>query len=222
MNRKLKKRRKLLPVIIVLSFLVIISIVFLKNWPSFGGNISGKRLERVKASSQYEDGAFFNKERQAPFDLTWDYLKEQFFGDQIRIPPTAIPVIKIRPETLSSSPASGLRAIWIGHAGVLIEIDGYRILVDPVFSEYASPFQFFAPQRFHPSPIDLKELTHIDAVMISHDHYDHLDMETIRHLASQNTQFFVPLGIGAHLEEWGVSDDQIKELEWWESKKIGN
>ena len=222
MDHKLNKRVKLLRVIIILSIIVVGSIVFLKNWPSFGGNISGERLERVRASSQYQDGAFVNIELQAPNDLTWDFFKEQFFGDQVRTPPSAIPVINIKPKTLSSSPAPGLRAMWIGHASVLIEIDGHRVLVDPVFSEYASPFQFVGPQRFHPTPIALKELTQIDAVMISHDHYDHLDMATIQHLAPQGTQFFVPLGIGAHLEEWGVPQDQINELEWWDSKKIGN
>jgi len=220
MKINLKKRRKLIPIVIILSF-VVVSIAFLKNWSSFGGNASEERLQRIKTNPQYEEGAFVNIERQAPYDLTWDYFKEQFFGDQQRTPPLAIPVIKIKPETLSSSPAPGLRAIWFGHASVLIEIDGHRVLVDPVFSEYASPFQFFGPQRFHAAPVELKELTNIDVVVISHDHYDHLDIATIQHLAPQGTQFFVPIGIGAHLEEWGVPEDQINELEWWESKELG-
>jgi len=218
----LNKKSKLLRVLIILSFIAVGIIVFLKNWSSFGGNISGELLERAKASNQYEDGAFFNVERQAPVDFTWDLFKKQFFGDQVRVPPSAIPVINIQPETLSSLPAPGLRAMWIGHASVLIEIDGYRVLVDPVFSEHASPFQFVGPQRFHPTPIALEELTQIDVVTISHDHYDHLDMATIQHLAPQGTQFFVPLGIGAHLREWGVPEDQINELEWWESKEMGD
>jgi len=221
MSRTQNKMSKLKWVIIILSFIVVSSIVFFKNWPEFGGNISGERLERVEASEQFEDGAFVNIERQAPIEITWDLFKRQFFGDEIRVPPLAIPVIKIKPESLTSSPAPGLRAMWIGHASVLIEIDGHRLLVDPVFSEYASPFQFAGPKRFHPTPIALNELNQIDAVMISHDHYDHLDMATIQHLAPQGTQFFVPLGIGAHLEEWGVPENQIIELEWWETKKLG-
>ena len=129
----LNKKSKLLRVLIILSFIAVGIIVFLKNWSSFGGNISGEQLERAKASSQYEDGAFVNIERQAPVDFTWDLFKEQFFGDQVRVPPSAIPVINIQPETLSSLPAPGMRAIWFRHASVLIEIDGYRVLVDRYF-----------------------------------------------------------------------------------------
>lgn len=187
----------------------------------FGGSIDGARLERIQQSPQYEDGGFFNVERRSPMNLTWDYLKEQLFGNQLRVPPSAIPVIEMNPEALLSRPAAGMRAMWIGHAGVLIEIDDHRVLIDPVFSKRASPFQFVGPRRFHSPPISLKDLKNIDAVMISHDHYDHLDMATVRHLASQGTQFFVPLGIGAHLEKWDVSKKQIKELDWWENGTIG-
>ena len=155
-------------------------------------------------------------------EVTWDSVKEQFFGDPLRTPQAPIPVIEIKPETLETPPKQGLRAMWIGHAGVLIEIDGHRFLIDPVFSEYASPFDYIGPKRFHPPPVALKDLINIDAVMISHDHYDHLDMSTIEHLSPQGTLFFVPLGIGAHLERWDVPDSQIFELEWWEVQKLGS
>jgi L-ascorbate metabolism protein UlaG (beta-lactamase superfamily) len=186
-----------------------------------GGDPSGSRLDRIEGSSHYEKGAFFNPERQAPFEITWDYLKEQFFGTQIRVPPESVPVMVIDPESLGVAPPPGLRTTWLGHAGAMIEIDGSRVLIDPVFSEYASPFQFVGPKRFHPPPIALSDLTGIDAVVISHDHYDHLDRATIRHLAPQGTRFFVPLGVGTHLAAWGVAEDQISELEWWQSEMLG-
>ena len=88
----------------------------------------------------------------------------------------------------------GLRAIWFGHASVLLEIDGVRILTDPVLSQRASPFQFLGPERFHPPPIALDHLAGIDAVVITHDHYDHLDMDTIRQLARGGTHFMLAWG----------------------------
>jgi hypothetical protein len=187
---------------IILFFLSFCLAVFLsglatlKFVPSFGGKVVGDRLDRVASSEHYIAGAFFNEERQSPQQMTWGFLHEQFFGQQIRVPPSPLPVIPIKAETLTAKPESGLRAIWIGHAGVLVEIDGTRLLIDPVLSDYASPFQFFGPKRFHESPIALRDLTGIDAVVISHDHYDHLDMATIFHLSRQGTQFFVPLGVG--------------------------
>lgn len=152
----------------------------------------------------------------------WDYIIDLFIHDEIRIPPSAIPIVVIPPETLKTPPPLGLRSIWLGHASVFIELDGFRLFVDPVFSEYASPFNFIGPKRFHPPPIGLKDLPKIDAVMISHDHYDHLDMKTIQYLSSKGTHFIVPLGIGAHLDEWEVPNNQITELVWGESKKIGD
>jgi L-ascorbate metabolism protein UlaG (beta-lactamase superfamily) len=101
-----------------------------------------------------------------------------------------------------------------------MELDGLRLLVDPVFADYASPFHGIGPKRFHPSPIAMTDLPKIDAVIISHDHYDHLDMDTIRYLSSKGTQFVVPLGVGAHLDEWEVPERQIIELDWWESAEI--
>jgi len=113
-----------------------------------------------------------------------------------------------------------LRAFWIGRAGTYVEIDGQRLLPDPVFSEHASAFSI-GPRRFHPPPITLAGLPPIDAVLISHDHYDHLNTETVRHLAARGSRFFVPLGIGAHLERWGVPAAQVEELEWWQERTPG-
>ncbi len=93
-------------------------------------------------------------------------------------------------------------------------------MTDPVLSERVSPISFAGPERFHAAPITLENLAHIDAVVITHDHYDHLDMKTIRQLSKSGTHFYVGLGIGAHLERWEVPTDQIHELDWWESLEI--
>ena len=94
------------------------------------------------------------------------------------------------------------------------------MLIDPVFSDYASPFVGIGPKRTHPPPITLVDLPDVDAVLISHDHYDHLDMQTVRYLSSMGTHFLVPLGVGSHLDEWHVPNNQVTELDWWESIEI--
>jgi L-ascorbate metabolism protein UlaG (beta-lactamase superfamily) len=191
--------------------------------PQFGAPMTGARLERAKANPQYHDGRFVNLQPETPtsFGTMVGYLGRQFSGDEVRVPPAPLPVLAVDPAALAAAPpAIGLRAFWIGHASVYVEIDGLRLLLDPVFAERVSPLAI-GPKRFHPPPIALADLPTIDAVLISHDHYDHLDMETVRVLAARGTHFFVPLGIGAHLERWGVPLTQIEEMEWWQRKTFG-
>ncbi|MDF2369068.1 MBL fold metallo-hydrolase, partial [Sneathiella sp.] len=185
-------------------------------------HLAGERLARAEASPQYQDGGFVNPEGQAPFELTWDYVSEQLFGEQQRAPGGELPVVMMAPEYLDAPAPSGLRVTWLGHASTLIEMDGMRILTDPVLSDRASPVQFAGPERFHPSPLPLASLKNIDAVVISHNHYDHLDEATIRHLAAQGTEFFVPLGAGAHLAAWDIPEGQIHDLDWWETVPLGD
>jgi L-ascorbate metabolism protein UlaG (beta-lactamase superfamily) len=111
--------------------------------------------------------------------------------------------------------ADELAVTWLGHATVLIELDGRRVLVDPVFSDRVSPSGLLGPKRMHPVPIGIDELPPLDAVIISHDHYDHLDLETVRGLVTHgDAPFVVPLGVGAHLRAWGVPDERVVELDW--------
>ena len=179
-------------------------------------------MEMAQASPNYHDGEFVNTLPHPPLESgdVWGYFEEQLFGDQIRVPPSAIPISAIPLESIQALPAPGLRAIWLGHSSIYMELDGLRLLVDPVFSVYASPFNGIGPKRSHPPPIALTDLPRIDAVMISHDHYDHLDMQTVRHLSSMGAHFLVPLGVGSHLDEWEVPKSQITELDWWESTEI--
>jgi L-ascorbate metabolism protein UlaG (beta-lactamase superfamily) len=201
---------------------VALGTPLVQSLPPFGGQMSGERLARAQANPQFHDGKFANPLPPAPY--TWPYVRDllagQFGGDEEREPRVALPLVKVAPVNLQTV-APGLRAFWIGHASVYIEIDGLRLLVDPVFSDHASPFAF-GPKRFHPPPIALAELPKIDAVLITHDHYDHLDMRTVQHLAQQGTLFLVPLGIGAHLERWGVAPAQIRDLEWNQAHALGN
>ncbi|WP_448317037.1 MBL fold metallo-hydrolase, partial [Streptomyces sp. CO7] len=133
--------------------------------------------------------------------------------------------VPLHPGTLaelSSPPADGLRVTWLGHSTVLTEIDGHRVLFDPVWGERCSPVGFAGPRRLHPVPAELAAFGPVDVVVISHDHYDHLDMPTIKALADTDTLFAVPLGVGAHLEHWGVPADRLRELDWHESTRVGS
>jgi L-ascorbate metabolism protein UlaG (beta-lactamase superfamily) len=210
-------------VLAVLAAVVAAAGCGVLSQPQFGAPMSGARLERAKANPQYRDGRFVNVQPETPtsFGDIVGYIVRQFLGDEVRVPPAPLPVLAVDKTALAAAPpASGLRAFWIGHASVYVEVDGLRLLLDPVFAERVSPLPV-GPKRFHPPPIALADLPPIDAVLVSHDHYDHLDMEAVRALAARGTRFFVPLGIGAHLEHWGVPLAQIEEMEWWQRKAFG-
>ena len=188
---------------------------------SLGGRVRGDRLERARRSPEFADGKFHNPQKTRMVTASYrEMARRQFFGGEQREPIGPIPVVIRAARDYATPPASGLRATWIGWASVLVEIDGRVILTDPVWSERCSPSTLVGPKRFHATPISLRDLPPVDAVVISHDHYDHLDMSTIRTLGSRGTRFVVPLGVGAHLERWGVASHQIDELDWNESVDV--
>ncbi|MDB5847377.1 MAG: metallo-beta-lactamase superfamily protein [Rhodoferax sp.] len=142
----------------------------------------------------------------------------------VDVPDAPAPVVHSDGQQLQMPPASGLRVTWFGHASSLVEIDGARVLVDPIWSDRASPVAWAGLARWYAPPIALQDLPPIDAVVVSHDHYDHLDRATIEAIARNaawKTVFIVPLGIGAHLARWGVPETRIVELDWWQSARIG-
>ncbi|HEY2340038.1 MAG TPA: MBL fold metallo-hydrolase, partial [Steroidobacteraceae bacterium] len=138
-----------------------------------------------------------------------------------RVPPAPLPALDPLDAWRKRS-ASGLRVTWLGHSTLLIEIDGLRVLTDPVWGLRASPLRVAGPRRFQPVPVPLRSLPPLDLVLISHDHYDHLDYPTIRQLRKRRMPFVTSLGVGAHLESWGVPPRQIFELDWWESYALPN
>ena len=160
--------------------------------------------------------------RTRPSGSLLDFAKVYFDKEQRarRAPAGTVPVHATTLADLAKPPATGLRLTWMGHSRVLAEIDGRRVLFDPVWGERCSPFAFAGPKRLHPVPLPLAALGPVDVVVISHDHYDHLDMPTIKALAGTDTVFAVPLGVGAHLEHWGVPADRLRELDWNESTEV--
>jgi len=118
-------------------------------------------------------------------------------------------------------PADALRVTWLGHSTVLLEVDGRRFLTDPVWCTRVSPSQLAGPKRFFAPPLPLAQLPPLDGIILSHDHYDHLDEAAIRALAPRGERFFCPLGVGAHLRRWGVAAERIVEATWWDEIELG-
>lgn len=177
----------------------------------------GLRQERVLASAHFKDGMFHN-DRPVGAGLKgspWPLLGEYFSNDIKRSPPGPLPLVSPL-EAWSRPPDSGLRATWLGHSTVLLELDGARILTDPVWGPRASFSSWVGPKRFAPVPVDIAQLPKLDAVIISHDHYDHLDYPTIVALARLDVPFYTSLGVGAHLQAWGIGPERIFELDWYE------
>jgi L-ascorbate metabolism protein UlaG (beta-lactamase superfamily) len=218
-------RRRALGLFAFILGALFVAVGASSSWfASFGGKLEGARLERARRSPHFREGKFVNP---VPTHMLvpgtfWEMIRHQLFGAEQRVPPGPLPVVKRTASDYATPPASGLRVTWIGHASTLVEIDGARVLTDPIFSERCSPSTLAGPIRFHPPPMTVGELPAIDAVVISHDHFDHLDMATVKALAGRGTRFVVPLGIGAHLEAWGVAADRMTELDWGESAHVGS
>jgi L-ascorbate metabolism protein UlaG (beta-lactamase superfamily) len=181
------------------------------------------RRERVQASPRWVDGAFRNihpvlpELQRAPMPPLFDFFRNR----PGKRPLAPLPALDPRPGW-RAPPVTGLRATWLGHSTVLLEIDGMRLLTDPVWGARLSPVPLLAPRRFQPVPLEIDALPRLDAVLISHDHFDHLDRGSIEQLARRDgLPFVTALGVGAHLAAWGVPLARIHELDWWESVQLG-
>jgi L-ascorbate metabolism protein UlaG (beta-lactamase superfamily) len=172
-------------------------------------------------SAQFRDGQFHNvapPKRPGGWQvmkLWWQFM----FKDSSRtVPPEALPVTPLTPDQLQQA-ADG--SIWrLGHSTVLMKLNGRFWITDPVFSERASPVQWAGPKRFIPTPISLEQLPPLAGVVLSHDHFDHLDHDTVVKLAAKTRMFLAPLGVGDHLIRWGIPANKIQQLDWWQTVEL--
>ncbi|MEJ7138493.1 MBL fold metallo-hydrolase [Amphibiibacter pelophylacis] len=188
---------------------------------ALGDRATGLRLERMSASPRWDGQGFRNLHPIAPGlrdpQAQRPRLRDMIFPGARQRPPAPLPGLDPLPAW-RQPPGSGLRATWLGHSTVLIETGGLRVLTDPVWGQRASPLPFIGPRRFQPVPVSVAALPRLDAVLISHDHYDHLDWPTVKALLRHQpgVPFVTSLGVGAHLQRWGVPPALIHELDWWE------
>jgi L-ascorbate metabolism protein UlaG (beta-lactamase superfamily) len=204
----------------IVLLLVIVITLFINFYPSFGGSHSAEKIKSFEQSRHYEKGNFIN---QIPTSLNMNFgklvtvLRDYIGGIPNQTPENPLPVLPVDSMTIVSKGDSLVRITWFGHSAFLLEINGKNILLDPMFGDYVGPHPWLGPSRFSNGiPIKIEKLPQIDLVLFSHDHYDHLDYESVLKLKEKVKQFFVPLGVGSHLEEWGVDINKIRELNWWD------
>ena len=192
--------------------------VLARRHPVLGGTPEGDRLDRMRRSPQWADGAFRNP---LPMDSAGgaDTVVEFFLGDKsLRQPSGPVPTVARTADDFAAR--HDLRLTWLGHGTTLVELEGRRLLIDPVFSRNASPGPLFGVARFFEPPLPLDELPRLDAVVLTHDHYDHLDYAAVRELAGRVPRWVCPLGVGAHLERWGVPAARVTECDWWDEAEV--
>ena len=178
----------------------------------------------AERSPNFHDGVFVNLEPASQFNIDREEQRNilwEVIGARAATRPAAqIPLVTPQAQVFEAG-AGQIAVSWFGHSTALLEIDGYRVLTDPVWSDRCSPSDVIGPERMHPPPVPLDALPALDAIVISHDHYDHLDIDTIIALArSQWAPFVVPLGVGVHLRDWGIPDERIIELDWNEHARV--
>jgi len=207
-------------ILLLVAGVIIGMFAFLNFAPQLGAKQKGDRLKKLRKSENFIQGRFRNLVETPMNSLDSSRLrtlKEYYTKSRDRMPTAPIQTEKFDPRILNHASNEGLVITWLGHSTVLIELDGYLFLTDPVFSRRPSPIPFVGPKAFDGiSPIEARDFPRLDAIIISHDHYDHLDYKTILQLHPWTERFFAPLGVGAHLERWGVPPEKIVESDWWE------
>ncbi|MGY6650166.1 MBL fold metallo-hydrolase [Wenyingzhuangia sp. IMCC45574] len=222
MKRIVKKTMVIFLFIIV--GLVIGYFLFTNYYPSFGGDISSEQKEIFKTSHQYKEGKF-NNTNPVPKELSFmETLKLAYTFFTTKVPngrpKEALAVKKINADAIESYQGDA-RMVWFGHSSFLLQIDGKNILLDPMFGKVAAPHPLLGADRFNEEfPVKIDSLPQIDAVIFSHDHYDHLDYETIVKIKDKTNHFYLPLGVGTHLKAWGVPAGKITELDWWKETTL--
>ena len=205
--------------------LVIVGVLFVNLSPEFGGKHSKKDVERYSTSENYKEGKFENikvANMDMSFSQTMGTLVDFIKGTDNSKPDFELPVEKIDSLGWEQNDSTD-RLFWFGHSSFLLKLDGKNILLDPMLGEVPAPHPWLGGKRYSKElPIEIQKLPQIDVVLISHDHYDHLDYGSIQLLKEKVNLFMVPLGVGAHLREWGVDESSIQEFDWWQESTYEN
>ncbi len=219
-------KRIMLVIISIILLIVVSVIIFFRTVPQIGGKASGDRLERMQSAPNFNDGKFQNTV-ETNMDMSFKdvrrTLAHYLFADKTyKNPQETIQVKPFDAQAFAQVPDDSIAFTWFGHSTILMRINGVTILADPVLEgKRASMFSFMGPERFdYSNHISVDQLPAIDVVILSHDHYDHLDYPTIKALKEKVNRFYLPLGVGAHFEAWGVPAEHITELNWWDEIEL--
>jgi L-ascorbate metabolism protein UlaG (beta-lactamase superfamily) len=196
--------------------IILLAAIFINVSPEFGGIHLENRTVIYQESGLYKDGKFQNQ-IPTPMKMTITSLfsiLRDFLKAKNRFPLREIPAIQLTNENFVNRDSQTV-ITWLGHSAFLIQLKGKNILLDPMFGPSPAPHPWLGTSRFPTEKVfDINDLPEIDAIVYSHDHYDHLDYKSVLQLAPKTKQFIVPLGIGAHLEKWNIKKDKIQELIW--------
>ena len=190
-------------------------MLFLYINPVFGGRISkNEKKDYITRAGNYIKGRFtYPKEYELEGEST-----DNRVSNKGKSPKSVLPSVK--PIINNDISKSELMVTWFGHSTVFIQMNGMNILIDPVFSKRPSPISFIGPKRFSEPPITIDELPPIDIVIVSHDHYDHLDMKSIKKLDKKVKKYIVPVGVDKNLKRWNIDAGKIKNMAWWEEVEV--
>lgn len=206
----------------IIFLLVIVGAIFVNTSPQFGGKPNHESLAKMELSPNYNgNGTFKNIELTlASTGMKLSTIPKFFTNGDNKVPDSELPQKKLTKSYFDNKPQQP-RVTWFGHSTLFIEMEGMNIFIDPMLSEVPAPHPLLGNPRFNKElPISIENLPEIDLVLISHDHYDHLDYKSIQQLKNKVAMFYVPLGIKAHLTEWGISATKIIEFDWWENKTL--
>jgi L-ascorbate metabolism protein UlaG (beta-lactamase superfamily) len=198
--------------------LILLVMAFMKFGKVFGGKPSIQQKETYSQYPNHVQGTFTNLVPQLKVVDTPDFIDDSLHPKSTRRPDFDIPYVKIDPKSLAKK-TKHTRITWFGHSTILLEMDGKNILIDPMFGDVPSPVPSLIGQKRYSKevPLTIDELPPIDAVLITHDHYDHLDHQSILKIKDKVKRFYVPLGLSAHLHAWDVPASKIEELNWQET-----
>ena len=211
----------LLSILSIIALFIILYFFFVSFYPAFGGDVSNERKAIYESSVQYDNGKFINLKKEIPEAASFSKMLSigrKFFFEKVENgrSDSDLKVQKIDSTHIAHNPHDA-KLMWFGHSAFLLQLDDINILIDPMLGDVPAPHPLLGAKRFNSElPIPMEKLPQIDALVISHDHYDHLDYESIKKLQHKVERYFVPLGVGVHLEAWGVASSKITEMDWWE------
>ncbi len=206
----------------ILILIIIVGIIFINTAPQFGAKTTRDSYERNRKSENFKNGKFRDIEKTETMTKTDRSSLLKFFIKGETVPNCTIPVVKSSfTEENALTAENNVKVTWFGHSAILLEMNNRRIFFDPMLGKVPAPLPGFVSRRFNEElPMEIEDIPELDAVLVSHDHYDHLDYWSIRMLKDRVKKFYVPLGVAEHLKFWGVDESKIVELDWWDEVKF--